>query len=185
MHSKHLHSINHTNTYYGFWLLLDEHSENRVRKLIRTVQSEYLGKPTFIPHVSVFSSQQISLEAARSAIQQTAVGIEPFTVKVEGIAYESDDWSRTLYLKLKDHPALTEISNRLSAHFNEEYELFPHLSIAYDEAMTVAEKQQLVDTLEAPEEITLSSLAAVNPHSADDDWRDYGRWSIDVEEALV
>ncbi len=173
------------NEYYGFWLLLDEHGENRVRKLIRTVQSEHLGKSIFIPHVSVFSSQQLSLEAARDAMQQAAEGIEPFTVEVEGIAYESDDWSRTLYLKLANHPTLTEISNRLSTHFNEEYELFPHLSIAYDEAMTVAEKEQLIDTLKLPDEITLSSLAAVNPHSADDDWRDYGRWSIDVEEALA
>jgi 2'-5' RNA ligase len=171
-------------THYGFWLLPDKHSKAQVRDLIRTVQSEHLNKPTFLPHVSVFSSQQISLEEAQVTVQQAAEGIEPFTVEVEDLAYESDDWSRTLYLKLANHPLLTKISNRLSAHFGEKYDLFPHLSIAYDEDMTTAEKERWIDTLETPDEVTLSSLVAVNPHSVENDWREYERWSVDCKHHL-
>lgn len=171
--------------HYGFWLLLDEESEDQCSQLIYDVQVKYLGKPPFLPHVSVFSSQYVSLETAQTAIQQATANITPFSIQVEDIAYESNDWSRTLYLKLSEYPFLTQISNRLSEFFDEEYDLFPHLSIAYDEEMTTSEKNTVISTLNIPDEVQISSLAVINPQSDVDDWRNYTAWKVESREEFA
>ena len=165
--------------HFGFWTLLNDESEKSVNPLISRLSETYGNGISFVPHISVYKSQHIELGLAKDSIDSIAEDVKPFEVEVESVDYEQHDWSRTLFLKIKTHPSLDEISSRLEDYFGEPYELFPHLSLVYSETISESEKKWLTKELEFPRKLTVAKLAIVNPNSASENWRDYSKWTLD------
>ena len=169
--------------WYGFWLLFDDESNQILQRLMRQTKQELQTGPIFIPHTSVYRSVYTDFDAIKELSPAVTKDIDSFEVEVETIDF-SDDWSQTLYLKIKSHPNHIEISKRLQNHFEEDYNLFPHVSLVYSNNLTNKQKANCAQNLQLPQKLKVTSLGIINPNSENNDWTDYTKSTVDYSHNL-
>src|SRR5687767_1203774 len=174
------------NNFYGCWVLLSENDNNKLTRILTELSKKYSNGDIFTPHISVNGSAQLPLTEAGKAATDAIEDIHKFEVQKESIKY-SDEWSKTLYIQIKNNPNLTKISERLNKTFRKgkaPYTLDPHISLLYKEGLDNKVKENLALNLKVPDRYTVTSIAVATPGKTDD-WRNYRNWKIVYRKDLV
>jgi 2'-5' RNA ligase len=172
--------------HYGFCMHLSKEDNKKLLPIIKKLSNKYDKGDLFLPHISVNGSRLIDYNVAKEIANECIKGISRFKVEKESIQY-SNQWSKTLFIQLKENHNLIEINKRLNKLLRQgkpPYQLNPHISLMYRSGLDSKIKYTLAKTINTPGTFTVSSIALVTGSSVGN-WKNYSNWKIVYERALM
>lgn len=165
------------------WMTFSKEDELYLQKIIVALGKEY-GAPVFRPHLTIYGGSPSETMQGKEAVIKAIVGIKPFEVYLEKLDF-TDDFFKTVFISLFDHPLLSHISWDLKQSLEPAsgYSFKPHISLIYKELST-EKKQEIIKKLNIKESFTVQKITVSIPGSGKKDWRDIASWQTLFEKDL-
>lgn len=130
-----------SNARYALWLMPAGKVYNRFASIISKLSIKY-SSPKFEPHVTLFSSIELTEEEILGKTQELSHLINSYTMHLTTVGYE-DYYFRALFVKAEKTPDVLEVNRKAKEIFgiqaNQEY--MPHLSLLYGNFPEVIKKE--------------------------------------------
>ena len=114
-----------------FYIKPNEESSTLFQSIVNDLAKSCDG-PVFSPHLTFYTGKLSEDESAEKILRESVKNTKPFLLTPKKIEF-GDSFTRSFYLSFELPEALKELSNRLKGQTKspEDYELSPHLSLAY------------------------------------------------------
>jgi len=146
----------------------------------------HLGSATFLPHVTIYAGPGAGVDSPAAIIEEAARGVTAITLLTVRIDH-SDKFTKTLFVEFAPEPELAAVSDRLRqlSATPADYELRPHLSLAYQHIGT-EEREQLARSSSLPfETVLFDELHAVICPTGTDSAADVRAWRTVARHRLA
>lgn len=174
----------HSRLPVAFWLIPAQPHHRRLSALIRRLAAAHEA-PAFEPHVSLHVGEAGGDEDVEVLMRRAAAQMPPFEMRAALTAHGPTRF-KTLYVEFDDaRPAALQglISRQLRTASS--YDLRPHLSLLYREALDEARRQRLAAEHDIGGRlIRFDTLAAVLPGPGQRDLSDVPTWDTTLRVRL-
>lgn len=163
---------------FSFWLLPGDAERTQLAQLIRDLAARHGSRP-FAPHVTIYGGVHTPQDDLPEILRQVVRGLGPMALRVRGLDC-TDQFFKSLFIDLAEHPALTLLSQRVRAALARpvDYQLQPHLSLIYAN-LPAADKRRIIDSLPLDlAEIRFDEVALVTPADPARGWHDIEGWQF-------
>ena len=155
--------------HYAIWILPETKSRKDFRDIIVNISNK-LRLPSFKPHCTIYSNIKLESEGLKDLVTFIADRHDIFTVNVNKIKSEKDQWKR-FFIDFKKSKQLDSIYNMTKQYLvnNRRFAYKPHLSLAYGE---IGDKilYKTTKNLTIPTKLSFSSLALVKITNRIQNW---------------
>ncbi|CAO2842284.1 unnamed protein product [Amaranthus hypochondriacus] len=129
---------------YSVWGLPSDDVKNRVKKVMKTLQSEF-NAPDFDPHVTVVGAINLTPEDALNKFKSACQGLKAYTAYGRGVT-TGTFFYQCVFLLLDTSPEVVHTSDHCCGHFgyNRNTPYMPHMSLLYAD-LTDEEKKKAQD----------------------------------------
>ncbi len=172
---------------YGFQLYLSETDNQKLLPIITHLQHLYEQAPPFHPHLSIHGVVNAELETVIAVVNQVTTKTKKFVVEQDGFGFQSDNWARMLYIKIKENKNLSKLHHQLETGLGvlDTQPYTPHISLMYKDRLEKGERSRIIKGLNIPNRYTVSSVNILSAGSNNDRWRDYAKWKVEYHKTLV
>lgn len=156
---------------YSLWLTPRDAVSASLGELICGL-SEIYKTPPFLPHVTLLASVSRPQAEVIARTLELALACGPFEIELGEPAF-TDDYFRSLFIKVTPNPALLSAHRRARELFNMPQEPYlPHLSVLYGN-LPAAEKKTIIARLnrDYPRRFTAEAIDVYLSEGKPEDWR--------------
>jgi 2'-5' RNA ligase len=160
---------------YSLWIVPRGEAGETIQGLVNQLASENEA-PQFVPHLTLVANifaDTSELEDVTERVKQYTRRLSPFTVKITGYGYLTEEF-RCLYL-LAESPQLQSVYESISAQFpqvsSEHFQAMPHISVLYGKYPEEIKKEIIASNPLPPLEFTVDAFDIYLTNNPIKDWQ--------------
>lgn len=168
---------------YSVWLVPQKNDEQYLKKIINKLARDY-SAPLFIPHLTLFTETNFSLEKLQQIIDAVFKHQQPFEITKTGIG-QSDYFWKTVFLEFELNETLRRLFESISEKTDPgDISLFkPHISLIY-KTLTKEERMRITESIQSKNKFILDRVFVTIPKEGDNDFSDIENWRHPYKKTL-
>jgi hypothetical protein len=146
----------------GLWFTFASQSEQLLTDIVQDLAQNFSQDKIFTPHLSFYSYVEISPEDVEDLIENLAHLVSPFVAKTKGISF-AEPIHKTLFIETELTAEMQVICDYMENKFHRNYELNPHISLAYNSQIPMETRKKLITEINIPTEVIIDSISYYSP----------------------
>ena len=153
---------------WSIWLCPDPSDQSSIQQLVDECCYRFKS-PSFASHITLFGKVDVDPVTTFSFLEDCVFGLDSISLNMLSVKTVTIPW-KALYLQVDKTEPLVRLQKEIDQYLNvyRQYELDPHLSLAYG---NIEINESKLDDISFPETITFSSVVLMETPDDINEWK--------------